>query len=149
MTGWRIGYAMGPAGLMKGLLRIHQYTIMCAPTTAQDAALEALLHGKQYVDDMVAEYNRRRNLIVSGLNDIGLPTFEPHGAFYAFPNITASGMDEETFAQKLLEEERVAVVPGSAFGAGGEGFVRCSYATSYEKIEEALLRMGRFMRRHS
>jgi len=148
MTGWRIGYAAGPAALIKGLLRIHQYTIMCAPTTAQDAALEALLHGQQYVDEMVARYNRRRNLIVSGLNDIGLPTFEPHGAFYAFPNITASGMDEETFAQKLLEEERVAVVPGSAFGAGGEGFVRCSYATAYNEIEEALRRMDRFMRRY-
>jgi len=148
MTGWRIGYAAGPAEWMNGLLRIHQYTIMCAPTTAQDAALEALLHGQQYVDEMVAEYDRRRNLIVGGLNDLGLSTFEPHGAFYAFPNITSSGMDEETFAQKLLEEERVAVVPGSAFGLGGEGFVRCSYATAYEKIEEALQRMDRFMRRH-
>jgi aminotransferase len=148
MTGWRIGYAAGPAELIKGLLRVHQYTIMCAPTTAQDAAIEALLHGQPYVDEMVAEYNRRRNLIVSGLNDIGLATFEPHGAFYAFPKITASGMDDETFAQKLLEEERVAVVPGSAFGAGGEGFVRCSYATAYEKIEEALERMHHFMRRY-
>jgi aminotransferase len=148
MTGWRIGYAAGPAELMRGLLRIHQYTIMCAPTTAQAAALEALLHGQEYVDEMVARYDRRRNLIVSGLNDIGLPTFEPHGAFYAFPKITASGMDEETFAQTLLEEENVAVIPGSAFGAGGEGFVRCSYATAYEKIEEALRRMDRFMRRH-
>jgi aminotransferase len=148
MTGWRIGYAAGPAELIKGLLRIHQYTIMCAPTTAQDAALEALLHGQQYVDDMAAEYNRRRKLIVGGLNDVGLPTFEPRGAFYAFPKITASGMDEEAFAQKLLEEERVAVIPGSAFGAGGEGFVRCSYATAYEDIEEALRRMERFMRRH-
>lgn len=148
MTGWRIGYAAGPAEIMQGLLRIHQYTIMCAPTTSQDAALEALLHGQQYVDEMVAEYDRRRKLIVSGLNDIGLPTFEPRGAFYAFPNITASGMDEDIFAQKLLEEERVAVIPGTAFGAGGEGFVRCSYATAYEAIEEALQRMNRFMRRH-
>jgi aminotransferase len=96
----------------------------------------------------VAEYDRRRKLIVGGLNELGLPTFEPRGAFYAFPQITASGMDDETFAQKLLDEERVAVVPGSAFGAGGEGFVRCSYATAYEKIEEALRRMERFMRRH-
>lgn len=148
MTGWRIGYAAGPAELMQGLLRIHQYTIMCAPTTAQDAALEALQHGQTYVDEMVAEYDRRRKLIVGGLNDLGLPTFEPRGAFYAFPKITSSGMDEETFAQKLLEEESVAVIPGSAFGAGGEGFVRCSYATAYEKIEEALHRMDRFMRRH-
>jgi aminotransferase len=148
MTGWRIGYAAGPAELMQGLLRIHQYTIMCASTTAQDAALEALQHGQTYVDEMVAEYDRRRKLIVGGLNDLGLPTFEPRGAFYAFPKITSSGMDEETFAQKLLEEESVAVIPGSAFGAGGEGFVRCSYATAYEKIEEALHRMDRFMRRH-
>jgi aminotransferase len=148
MTGWRIGYAAGPATLMTGLLRIHQYTIMCAPTTGQDAALEALLQGQPYVDEMVAEYDRRRKLIVDGLNSLGLSTFEPRGAFYAFPKISASGMDEETFAQRLLEEEHVAVVPGSAFGAGGEGFVRCSYATAYEKIEEALQRMDRFMRRH-
>ncbi len=148
MTGWRIGYAAGPAELMSGLLRIHQYTIMSAPTTAQVAALEALEHGQTYVDEMVAEYNRRRELIVPGLNRLGLPTFEPRGAFYAFPQISVTGMDEETFSQKLLEEERVAVVPGSAFGAGGEGFVRCSYATAYEKLEEALLRIERFMRRH-
>jgi aminotransferase len=148
MTGWRIGFAAGPAEMLRGLLRIHQYTIMSAPTTAQAAALVALRTGDSYVKDMVAEYNRRRTLIVSGLNRLGLPTFEPHGAFYAFPNIRASGMDEETFSQKLLEEERVAVVPGSAFGAGGEGFVRCSYATGYEKIEEALHRMEKFMRRY-
>lgn len=148
MTGWRVGYAAGPEEFMQALLRIHQYTIMCAPTTAQDAALEALLHGQAYVDEMVAEYDRRRKLIVGGMNALGLATFEPRGAFYAFPNIRASGMDEDTFAQKLLEEERVAVIPGSAFGAGGEGFVRCSYATAYEKIEEALHRMERFMQRY-
>ena len=148
MTGWRIGYAAGPAELMQGLLRIHQYTIMSAPTTAQAAALEALAHGQAYVDEMVAEYNRRRELIVPGLNRLGLPTFEPRGAFYAFPQISATGMDEETFSQRLLEEERVAVVPGSAFGAGGEGFVRCSYATAYEKIEEALRRIEHFMHRY-
>jgi aminotransferase len=148
MTGWRIGYAAGPDEIIKGLLRIHQYTIMSAPTTAQAAALEALKTGQPYVDEMVAEYNRRRELIVSGLNLLGLPTFEPRGAFYAFPNVLASGMDEDTFAQKLLEEERVAVVPGSAFGAGGEGFVRCSYATAYEKIEQALQRIENFMRRY-
>jgi aminotransferase len=145
MTGWRIGYAAGPAEMMQGLLRIHQYTIMSAPTTAQAAALEAIQNGKPFVEEMVAEYNRRRTLIVNGLNELGLPTFEPLGAFYAFPNIAVTGMDEETFAQKLLEEQRVAVVPGSAFGAGGEGFVRCSYATAYEKIEEALRRIERFM----
>jgi aminotransferase len=148
MTGWRIGYAAGPAELMSGLLRIHQYTIMSAPTNAQAAGLEALEHGQRYVDEMVAEYNRRRKLIVAGLNRLGLPTFEPFGAFYAFPQISVTGMDEEVFAQKLLEEERVAVVPGSAFGAGGEGFVRCSYATAYEKIEEALHRIEHFMNRY-
>jgi aminotransferase len=148
MTGWRIGYAAAPAGLLKGMLRIHQYTIMSAPTMAQFAALEAIQHGQPYVEQMRSEYDRRRRLIVDGLNELGLTTFEPRGAFYAFPQITASGMDEETFAQKLLEEERVAVVPGSAFGAGGEGFVRCSYATAYEKIEQALERIERFMRRH-
>lgn len=148
MTGWRIGYAAGPQEIIRGLVRIHQYTIMSAPTTAQTAAIAALEESEVYVQDMVAEYDRRRKLIVPGLNKIGLPTFEPKGAFYAFPNITGTGMDDETFAQKLLDEEKVAVVPGSSFGAGGEGFVRCSYATSYEKIEEALFRIGRFVERH-
>jgi aminotransferase len=148
MTGWRIGYAVGPAEMIKGLVRIHQYTIMSAPTTAQAAALEAILRGAPHVEAMRREYNRRRELIVPGLNQLGLPTFEPHGAFYAFPNISVTGMDDETFAQKLLEEERVAVVPGNSFGPGGEGYVRCSYATAYEQIEEALRRMERFMRRH-
>ena len=148
MTGWRIGYAAGPAPIIKGLVRIHQYTIMSAPTTAQDAASEAMLHGEPYVREMVSEYDRRRRLIVDGLNKLGLTTFEPRGAFYAFPKITASGMNDETFAEKLLKEEHVAVVPGNAFGAGGDGFVRCSYATAYEKIEEALQRMERFMSRH-
>jgi aminotransferase len=148
MTGWRIGYAAGPAEIIKGLVRIHQYTIMSAPTTAQDAATEALLNGEKYVQEMVAEYDRRRRLIVGGLNRLGLTTFEPRGAFYAFPRISASGMDDETFAEKLLQEEHVAVVPGNAFGTGGEGFVRCSYATAYEKIEEALRRLERFMSRH-
>lgn len=148
MTGWRVGFAAAPTELLKGLLVIHQYTIMSAPTTAQDAALVALKDGAPHVAEMRAEYDRRRRLIVSGLNQLGMPTFEPHGAFYAFPSIAASGMDEETFAQELLQEESVAVVPGSAFGPGGEGYVRCSYATAYEKIEEALRRMERFMRRH-
>ncbi|GAB4579857.1 MAG: aminotransferase class I/II-fold pyridoxal phosphate-dependent enzyme [Anaerolineales bacterium] len=148
MTGWRIGYACAPAELLKGLLRVHQYTIMSAPTPAQEAARVAVEEGEEHVAAMVAEYDRRRKLIVGGLNELGLKTFEPHGAFYAFPSITASGMDEETFSELLLQEEKVAVVPGSAFGVGGEGFVRCSYATAYEKIEEALVRMERFMRRH-
>ncbi len=148
MTGWRIGYAAGPADLIKGLVRIHQYSIMSAPTTAQDAALEALRSGEPYVKEMLTEYDRRRKLIVSGLNRLGLKTFEPRGAFYAFPNIRASGMDDETFCQKLLEEEHVAVVPGNSFGPGGEGFVRACYATAYEQIEEALRRMEKFMSRH-
>lgn len=148
MTGWRIGYAAGPADILKGMLRIHQYTIMSAPTIAQEAAIEALTSGEQYVQEMIAEYDRRRRLIVSGLNRLGLTAFEPRGAFYAFPKVAASGMDDETFAEKLLREEHVAVVPGNAFGPGGEGFVRCCYATAYEKIEEALQRMDRFMQRH-
>ncbi|MFZ5912388.1 MAG: pyridoxal phosphate-dependent aminotransferase [Chloroflexota bacterium] len=148
MTGWRIGYAAGPAELLKGLLRVHQYTIMSAPTTAQDAALEAMHSGEPHVQEMVAEYDRRRRLLVDGLNRLGLRTFEPRGAFYAFPNISASGMDDEAFAESLLKEEAVAVVPGNAFGPGGEGFVRACYATAYEKIEEALRRMERFMNRH-
>jgi aminotransferase len=148
MTGWRIGFAAAPVEILAGMLRIHQYTIMSAPTTAQDAAIEALKSGEPHVQDMLAEYDRRRKLIVSGLNHLGLNTFEPRGAFYAFPNISASGMDDETFAEKLLHEEHVAVVPGSAFGLGGQGFVRCSYATAYEKIEEALRRMEKFMQRY-
>ena len=148
MTGWRIGYACGPTDIILGMVRIHQYTIMSAPTTAQDAAIEALKTGEPYVQDMVAEYDRRRRLLVAGLNRLGLSTFEPKGAFYAFPNIQASGMDDETFAEKLLREERVAVVPGNAFGPGGDGFVRACYATAYEQIEEALHRMEKFMSRH-
>ena len=148
MTGWRVGFAAAPAGILQGLLRVHQYTIMSAPTMSQLAALEALVNGSPYVEEMRQEYDRRRRLIVSGLNELGLPTFEPGGAFYAFPDIRNSGLDEDAFAQNLLAEEKVAVVPGTAFGAGGEGFVRCSYATAYEKIEEALSRIDRFMRRH-
>ncbi len=147
MTGWRIGYAAGPAPILAAMRKVHQYTIMCAPTTSQVAALHALRHGEEHLQAMVAEYDRRRRLIVDGLNSIGLPTFEPLGAFYAFPSVQPSGMDDETFAERLLQEERVAVVPGSAFGAQGH-FVRCSYATAYEKIELALERIQRFMRRH-
>jgi aminotransferase len=148
MTGWRAGFAAGPADLIAGLVRIHQYTIMSAPTMSQYAALEAFKVGMPYVEEMRTEYDRRRRLIVGGLNEMGLATFEPHGAFYAFPSIAATGMDDETFAKRLLDEERVAVVPGNSFGPGGEGFVRCSYATAYDKIEEALRRIDRFMRRH-
>jgi len=148
MTGWRIGYAAAPASLLQGLLRVHQYTIMSAPTTSQAAALKALQDGQEHVNHMRDEYDRRRQLIVGGLNRMGLPTFEPKGAFYAFPDITATGMDDENFAEKLLEEERVAAIPGSAFGPGGAGFVRCSYATAYEEIESALERINRFISRH-
>jgi len=148
MTGWRIGYACGPSDLIQGLVRIHQYSIMSAPTTAQDAALEALRSGEPYVQEMVTEYDRRRRLLVAGLNRLGLRTFEPRGAFYAFPDIRASGMDDEIFCQKLLEEEHVAVVPGNSFGPGGEGFARMCYATEYSKIEEALHRMEKFMNRY-
>ena len=148
MTGWRIGYACGPSDIIQGMVRIHQYTIMSAPTTAQDAAIEALKTGEPHVKEMVAEYDRRRRLLVDGLNRLGLSTFEPRGAFYTFPNIRASGMDDETFAETLLKEEGVAVVPGNAFGPGGEGFVRACYATEYSQIEEALRRMERFMSRH-
>ena len=133
---------------IQGMVRIHQYTIMSAPTTAQDAAIEALKSGEPHVQEMVTEYDRRRRLLVAGLNRLGLSTFEPRGAFYTFPNIRASGMDDETFAETLLREESVAVVPGNAFGPGGDGFVRACYATEYSKIEEALHRMERFMSRH-
>ncbi len=147
MTGWRVGYAAAPAEILQGLVRIHQYTVMSAPTVSQLAALAAVQQGAEFVEEMRRKYDRRRKLIISGLNEIGLETFLPQGAFYAFPKISASGLDDEEFAQRLLEEEKVAVVPGSAFGSGGEGFVRCSYATHYDKIEQALERMERFMSR--
>jgi aminotransferase len=148
MTGWRIGYSAAPAEISAGMRKIHQYTIMSAPTMAQVAAIRALQNGGSYVKDMRDEYDRRRKLIVGGMNQLGLSTFEPRGAFYAFPSVAASGMDDKQFAEKLLEEERVAVIPGSAFGSSGAGFVRCSYATAYEKIEEALHRVERFMHHH-
>ncbi|MEJ2757030.1 MAG: aminotransferase class I/II-fold pyridoxal phosphate-dependent enzyme [Anaerolineales bacterium] len=145
MTGWRVGYAAAPKEILQSLLRIHQYTVMCAPTTSQMAALAALQIGEPFVREMLGEYDRRRQLIVDAFNEFGLPTFEPRGAFYAFPRIDGTGMDDDTFATELLKREQVAVVPGSAFGPGGEGFVRCSYATSYEKIEQALERVARFI----
>jgi aminotransferase len=147
MTGWRVGFAAAPSAILQGLVRIHQYTVMSAPTVSQLAALAAVQQGAVYAEEMRQKYDRRRKLIVSGLNEIGLETFLPQGAFYAFPRITSSGLDDEEFAQRLLEEEKVAVVPGSAFGSGGEGFVRCSYATHYDQIEKALERMRKFMSR--
>jgi aminotransferase len=148
MTGFRVGYALAPAPLLAAMRKIHQYLIMSAPTVGQQAALAAIAHAEGAVQAMVQEYDRRRRLIVSGLNEIGLACFEPHGAFYAFPSVQVTGMDDGTFAETLLQEERVAVIPGSAFGQSGRGFVRCSYATAYEQIEGALERMNRFMRRH-
>jgi len=147
MTGWRIGYVAAPAALMGGIAKIHQYGIMCAPTAAQYAAMEALRSGEPYVKSMHDEYDRRRVLMTRRLNEMGLLCFEPRGAFYCFPNIhAATGMDDETFAQELLREEHVAVVPGSAFGPSGAGHVRACYATAYEQIVEAMDRMERFVR---
>jgi aminotransferase len=148
MTGWRIGYALAPREIIAAMTKIHQYTIMSAPTPAQVAALEALRTGEPDVVDMVEDYNRRRKVIVKGLNDIGLTCFEPKGAFYAFPYVAGLGMTSEEFADKLLMEEKVRVVPGSAFGKCGEGYVRCCYATSLAEIEEALERMGRFVKKY-
>ncbi|MDP6646817.1 MAG: aminotransferase class I/II-fold pyridoxal phosphate-dependent enzyme [Dehalococcoidales bacterium] len=148
MTGWRIGYAAAPREIIAAMTRIHQYTIMCAPTMAQVAAVEALKSGESVTAEMVEDYNRRRLVIVKGLNDIGLTCFEPKGAFYAFPSIKSTGMVSEEFAETLLTEEKVAVVPGSAFGQCGEGYVRCCYATSLADIEEALSRLKRFIERH-
>jgi len=145
MTGWRVGYACGPRELIAGMLKIHQYTAMCAPTIAQIAALESLRHGLAAKDEMMASYNERRKLFVSGLNAIGLTCHEPGGAFYAFPSISSTGMTSEQFALWLLKEAKVAVVPGHVFGSGGEGFIRCSYATSLVDLEKALERMARFV----
>jgi aminotransferase len=148
MTGWRIGYICAPAPILEGILKVHQYAIMCAATMSQAAALEAVLHGEQDVLEMVASYDERRRLFVAGLNAAGLECYEPRGAFYAFPSITRTGLTSEEFAEQLLFEERVAVVPGSAFGAQGEGYVRCSYCTAKDQLEEAVTRIGRFVQRH-
>src|SRR3954464_7751351 len=147
MTGWRVGSRGAPAAILDGIVKVHQYGIMSAPTVAQDAALAALQAGEPAVQRMLGEYDRRRRLVVDGFNAMGLETFEPRGAFYAFPRITSTGLDSETFAQQLLEEEHVAVIPGTAFGASGEGHVRACYATSHEQLEEALRRIARFAER--
>ncbi len=149
MTGWRIGYACGPVEIIAAMTKIHQYTMMCASTMGQVAAVEALRAGENSCMEMVADYNRRRRVIVRGLRDIGLPCFEPKGAFYAFPSIKSTGLTSEEFAERLLTEEKVAVVPGSAFGECGEGYVRCCYATSMADIEEAFVRMKRFVKKYS
>jgi len=150
MTGWRIGYAAGPADLIGAMRKIHQYLIMSAPTVGQAAALAAFTDpaSEEYVQQMVESYDRRRRLIHEGLNEIGLECFEPKGAFYAFPSVKATGMNEHEFCERLLVEEHVAVIPGSAFGKGGEGHIRCAYAASIDHIETALERMYRFVRRN-
>jgi aminotransferase len=148
MTGWRVGYAAGRAEIIEAMTRIHQYTMLSTPIMGQMAAVEALKSGDEAVKQMVKEYDQRRRVIVKGLNDIGLTCFEPRGAFYAFPSVKGTGLSSEEFAEKLLLEERVAVVPGSAFGQCGEGYVRCCYATSMSDIEEALRKMGRFVEKH-
>ena len=148
MTGWRIGYAAARPEIIAGMTKIHQYTALSSPTMGQVAAIEALRSGAAEAQKMIDEYDRRRRVIVKGLNDIGLTCFEPKGAFYAFPSIKSTGMTSEEFAENLLMEEKVAVVHGTAFGACGEGHVRCCYATSMPNIEEALIRMARFVQRH-
>ena len=145
MTGWRLGYACGPKPVMEQLTKIHQYAIMCAPTTSQYAAIEALRNGDEAVAAMLEEYDMRRRLIVNGFNKLGLSCREPKGAFYAFPCIRSTGMTSEEFCEKLLYSEKVAIVPGTAFGESGEGFVRASYCYSTEHILEALRRIERFL----
>jgi aminotransferase len=148
MTGWRIGYACAHPVLIEAMNKIHQYAIMCSPTTAQYAASEALANGDAEVDAMVREYNRRRRVMVDGFRKAGLDCFEPFGAFYVFPSIKSTGMTSDDFCEKLLKEERVLTVPGAAFGSCGEGFIRATYANSYENIVEAMKRIGRFVKNH-
>lgn len=147
MTGWRIGYAAAPPELLAAMRKIHQYIIMSAPTTAQEAAMEALKTGESYVESMRSEYDVRRRTIVDGFRSLGLACFEPRGAFYAFPAVAVTGLSDSDFSERLLTEEHVALVPGSAFGESGRGFVRASYATALPKIEQALERIGRFVER--
>jgi aminotransferase len=147
MTGWRIGYTCAPAPIRKAMYKVHQYMIMSAPTVSQEGAIAALREGREDVERMRQSYDERRRTIVDGLNDAGLPTFEPEGAFYCFPDITSTGLTSEEFAQALLKEEKVACVPGDAFGPSGEGYVRCSYATGLEDIKEAVQRIHRFVAR--
>lgn len=145
MTGWRIGFACGNRYIIDQMKKIHQYAIMCAPTTAQYAAMEALRNGDEEVAAMVSEYNRRRRLVLDGFRKIGLDCFEPLGAFYVFPDIRKTGLSSDEFCERLLVEEKVLVVPGTAFGECGEGFVRATYATSTEKLIEAINRIGKFV----
>ncbi|WP_057762597.1 aminotransferase [Cytobacillus praedii] len=149
MTGWRLGFVCAPEEITQAMLKIHQYAIMCAPTMAQFAAIEALKNGRSDVEEMVKSYRRRRNYIVQSFNDMGLTCHLPGGAFYAFPSIESTGLSSEEFAERLLLEESVAVVPGNVFGASGEGHIRCSYATSMEQLQEAVKRMKQFIEKIS
>jgi aminotransferase len=146
MTGWRIGFACAPTALIEAMMKIHQYSILCASIMGQDAAVEALERGQDSVERMRREYERRRNFIVSSLNEMGLPCRSPRGAFYVFPEITSTGLTSRDFSLRLLKEKNVAVVPGPAFGTGGEGHVRCSFATAYDQIKIAMERMAEFSR---
>jgi len=148
MTGWRLGYALGPAPIIKAMTKVHQYGIMSSPTTSQFAAIEAMKNCDNDVEEMRKEYNYRRRYIVDGFRAMGLSCFEPLGAFYVFPCIKSTGMTSEEFCERLLQEQKVAVVPGTAFGACGEGFVRCSYAYSIDQIEEALKRIAVFVEKY-
>ncbi|OZC02555.1 pyridoxal phosphate-dependent aminotransferase [Rubricoccus marinus] len=147
MTGWRIGYACAPRPIMEEMYKAHQYVVMSAPTMGQVGALAAIQHAQEDVENMRQSYDARRRYIVDGLREAGLPTFEPEGAFYCFPDITSTGLTSEEFAQQLLMEEKVACVPGGAFGPSGEGYLRCSYATSMENVQEATKRIARFARK--
>ncbi|HET9199598.1 MAG TPA: aminotransferase class I/II-fold pyridoxal phosphate-dependent enzyme [Dehalococcoidia bacterium] len=147
MTGWRVGWIAAPPELVEGMMKVHQYVMMSAPTPAQHAAIEALKYGEEDVRQMVAQYNLRRRMMVDGFNDMGLLCFEPRGAFFAFPSVRSTGLSDEDFAERLLLEERVAVVPGSAFGDGGRGHVRACYAASTDEIDEALRRIKAFVDR--
>lgn len=149
MTGWRLGYACGNRDIIGAMTKIHQYTMLCAPIMAQKAALEALKHGEPDIREMVDDYNRRRLLMINGLRSLGLDCSEPKGAFYAFPSIRQTGLTSEEFSEALLKEQRVLVVPGTAFGINGEGYVRCCYATAMNEIEEALERIKRFLDNHT
>ncbi len=146
MTGWRVGYAAANREIIGAMTKIHQYTMLCASIMGQNAALEALRHGAPERERMVTEYDQRRRLIVAGLCEAGLECFEPGGAFYVFPSIKATGMSSEEFCEKLLKQEKVAVVPGNAFGESGEGYIRCSYASSLQEIKEAIARISRFVK---
>ena len=148
MTGWRIGYACAPEPIYNAMYKMHQYVVMSAPTMGQIGAVAAIEKGQGDVEKMRNSYDERRRVIVDGLRDAGLPTFEPEGAFYCFPDITSTGLSSEEFAQKLLQEERVACVPGDAFGPSGKGYMRCSYATAIDQIEEAVVRITRFADKH-